>query len=81
MLIYYREYSGVGTEVEIPVGPGTRVLRIDWDKKHKALNYRFMSKKSFSFYGDPKNSQKGQLSSIIKAIWSVGEIYASQREV
>jgi len=77
--LYYREYPSIGTEVEILVGPGTRVLRIDWDKMHKALNYRFMSKKSISF-DEPKNAQKGQLSSIIKAIFSVEYVAANWRD-
>ena len=81
MQIYYREYPSIGTEVEIPVGPGARVLRIDWDKKHEALNYRYMSKKSVSFDGESKKVQKGQLSSIIKAIWQAGYIAAKWKEV
>jgi hypothetical protein len=76
--LYYREYPSIGTEVEIPVGE--KILRIDWDKMHKGLNYRFIAEKSRSFDGEPKNAQKGQLFSIIKAIWSADFIAANWRD-
>lgn len=77
MQLYYSDL-GIGVEVEIPVGK--KILRIDWDHDGIALNYRFMSESSKWVKGNFRNLKKGQLSSIIKAIWSANGIYANWKE-